>query len=101
MHPLPIKEMLGTGGQFFNKLFHEVIFGAFCLLHRTCPCLPPTLVFGHEEVSTLVNIGWYPKVTSYNMLGEQPHYFIPGGAWLENLDLSLGTEEVTILPFRC
>ena len=28
----------------------------------------------------LVDIGWYPKIASYDMLGAQPHYSIPGKA---------------------
>ena len=51
-----------------------------CFLRRACPCLPPTSVFKHEGYPTLVNIGWYPKVPFCNMLGEQPHYSIPGEA---------------------
>ena len=55
-----------------------------CFLRRACPCLPSTSVFRHDESPTLVNVGWYPKVASCDMLGERPHYSIPGEA-LQNL----------------
>ena len=43
--------------------------------------LPPTSVFRHGRSAILVNIGWYPKVASYDLLGEQPHYSTLGEAW--------------------
>ena len=53
---------------------------------------------------TLVEIGWFPKVASYDMLGEQPYYSIPAEArkaLLKHFSNFIFVSKLFTFIFRC